>query len=38
MPHPERYIYALQHPAREGYDGVYGWGKKIFQNAIDYLK
>jgi phosphoribosylformylglycinamidine synthase len=38
MPHPERYIYALQHPSREGYDGVYGWGKKIFQNAIDYLK
>ncbi|MFA7074641.1 MAG: phosphoribosylformylglycinamidine synthase I [Endomicrobiaceae bacterium] len=38
MPHPERYIYSLQHPAREGYDGIYGWGKKIFQNAIEYLK
>ena len=21
MPHPERYVYALQHPAREGFDG-----------------
>jgi len=38
MPHPERYIYGLQHPARESYDGTFGWGKKIFQNAIDYLK
>lgn len=38
MPHPERYVYCLQHPAREGYDGTYGWGKKIFQNAIEYLK
>ena len=38
MPHPERYVYALQHPAREGFDGEYGWGKKIFQNAVDYLK
>jgi phosphoribosylformylglycinamidine synthase len=37
MPHPERYIYALQHFAREG-EGKYGWGKKIFQNAVDYLK
>ena len=38
MPHPERYVFSLQHPAREGYDGTYGWGKKIFQNAIEYLK
>ena len=38
MPHPERYVYGLQHPARESYDGTFGWGKKIFQNAIDYLK
>jgi phosphoribosylformylglycinamidine synthase len=38
MPHPERYVYALQHPAREGFDGVYGWGKQIFQNSIDFLK
>lgn len=38
MPHPERYVYALQHPAREGFDGFYGWGKQIFQNAIDFFK
>lgn len=38
MPHPERYIYALQHPSRESFNGVYGWGKQIFQNAIDYLR
>ncbi|MDR2251889.1 MAG: phosphoribosylformylglycinamidine synthase I [Endomicrobium sp.] len=38
MPHPERYIFALQHPAREGFDGEYGWGKIIFQNAVDFVK
>jgi phosphoribosylformylglycinamidine synthase len=38
MPHPERYIFALQHPAREGFDGEYGWGKMIFQNAVDFVK
>ena len=38
MPHPERYIYKLQHPARQGYDDNFGWGKKIFQNAIDFFK
>jgi phosphoribosylformylglycinamidine synthase len=38
MPHPERYIFALQHPAREGFDGGYGWGKIIFQNAVDFVK
>jgi phosphoribosylformylglycinamidine synthase len=38
MPHPERYMFALQHPAREGFDGEYGWGKIIFQNAVDFLK
>ena len=37
MPHPERYVYALQHPAREGFDGMFGWGKQIFQNAVDYI-
>ncbi|MDR2860580.1 MAG: phosphoribosylformylglycinamidine synthase I [Elusimicrobiota bacterium] len=37
MPHPERYIFALQHPAREGFDGEYGWGKVIFQNAVEYI-
>ncbi|MDR1952253.1 MAG: phosphoribosylformylglycinamidine synthase I [Elusimicrobiota bacterium] len=38
MPHPERYVFALQHPARQGYDGKFGWGKIIFQNAVDYVK
>ncbi|MCA6070165.1 MAG: phosphoribosylformylglycinamidine synthase I [Endomicrobium sp.] len=38
MPHPERYVYALQHPAKESFDGEYGWGKVIFQNAVDFVK
>jgi phosphoribosylformylglycinamidine synthase len=38
MPHPERYVYKLQHPARQGCNDNFGWGKKIFQNAIDFLK
>jgi phosphoribosylformylglycinamidine synthase len=38
MPHPERYILSLQHPCREGLDGEYGWGKIIFQNAINAVK
>ncbi|MDR1942420.1 MAG: phosphoribosylformylglycinamidine synthase I [Endomicrobium sp.] len=38
MPHPERYVYSLQHPSREGYDGEHGWGKAIFQNAVNYVK
>ncbi|MDR2191311.1 MAG: phosphoribosylformylglycinamidine synthase subunit PurQ [Endomicrobium sp.] len=38
MPHPERYVYALQHPARETYNGLHGWGKIIFQNAVDYAR
>ncbi|MDR2426010.1 MAG: phosphoribosylformylglycinamidine synthase I [Endomicrobium sp.] len=38
MPHPERYVYALQHPAREGSDGEFGWGKVIFQNAVNFVK
>ncbi|OEG71340.1 hypothetical protein ATZ36_15145 [Candidatus Endomicrobiellum trichonymphae] len=39
MPHPERYIFALQHPARKSFcGGVYGWGKVIFQNAVDFVK
>lgn len=38
MPHPERYVYALQHPAREGFDGEFGWGKVIFQNAVNFVK
>ncbi|MCA6080028.1 MAG: phosphoribosylformylglycinamidine synthase I [Endomicrobium sp.] len=38
MPHPERYVFALQHPARESISGEYGWGKIIFQNAVDFVK
>ncbi|MDR3071020.1 MAG: phosphoribosylformylglycinamidine synthase I [Endomicrobium sp.] len=39
MPHPERYIFALQHPARECCaDKKYGWGKIIFQNAVDFVE
>ncbi|MDR1474643.1 MAG: phosphoribosylformylglycinamidine synthase I [Endomicrobium sp.] len=38
MPHPERYVLALQHPSREGFDGKYGWGKIILQNAVDFVK
>jgi phosphoribosylformylglycinamidine synthase len=38
MPHPERYVFALQHPARQGVKGKFGWGKIIFQNAIDYCR
>ncbi len=39
MPHPERYVFALQHPARESFPGGgYGWGKVIFQNAVDFVK
>jgi phosphoribosylformylglycinamidine synthase len=38
MPHPERYIFFLQHPTRERIDGnKYGWGKIIFQNAINFV-
>jgi phosphoribosylformylglycinamidine synthase len=37
MPHPERYVFALQHPSRESFDGKYGWGKIIFENAIRYV-
>ncbi|AKL98019.1 phosphoribosylformylglycinamidine synthase I [Endomicrobium proavitum] len=37
MPHPERYVFALQHPGKEGFDGEHGWGKIIFQNAVDYI-
>lgn len=38
MPHPERYIFALQHPARESFCRGCGWGKVIFQNAVDFVK
>jgi phosphoribosylformylglycinamidine synthase len=39
MPHPERYIFALQHPAKAKINNdEYGWGKLIFQNAVDFMK
>src|SRR5205814_8727138 len=37
MPHPERYIHALQHPQRRGIQG-YGDGMLIFKNAYEYVK
>jgi len=38
MPHPERYVHALQHPLRRhGHDGQ-GDGLLIFKNAYDYAK
>jgi phosphoribosylformylglycinamidine synthase len=36
MPHPERYVFALQHPLRESVEGNFGWGKVIFQNAVNF--
>jgi phosphoribosylformylglycinamidine cyclo-ligase len=35
MPHPERYVQALQHPQRRGHDGE-GDGLLIFKNAYAY--
>ncbi len=37
MPHPERYIHALQHPQRRGTQW-YGDGLLIFRNAYEYVK
>jgi len=37
MPHPERYVKALQHPQRHGTDGE-GDGLLIFKNAFDYAQ
>jgi phosphoribosylformylglycinamidine synthase I len=37
MPHPERYIHAIQHPQRRGTQG-YGDGLLIFKNAFEYVK
>jgi phosphoribosylformylglycinamidine synthase subunit PurQ / glutaminase len=38
MPHPERFLWAQQHPTwtRDGREG-YGDGMKIFQNAVAYF-
>ncbi len=37
MPHPERYVHALQHPQRRGTQGQ-GDGLLIFKNAYEYVK
>ena len=37
MPHPERYIHALQHPQRRVTQG-YGDGLLLFKNAYEYVK
>lgn len=38
MPHPERYIYKWQHPGKEGQEkgSEFGWGLKLFENAVNY--
>ncbi len=38
MPHPERYIHALQHPQRRYGQNGHGDGLLIFANAFDYAK
>jgi len=38
MPHPERFVFALQHPSRKSRDdGHSGWGLTIFENAVNML-
>jgi phosphoribosylformylglycinamidine synthase I len=37
MPHPERYVHALQHPQRRG-ENSYGDGLLIFKNAYEHAK
>lgn len=38
MPHPERFVFRWQHPSRQGPDGEYGWGLKIFENAVSIVQ
>ena len=38
MPHPERFVYSWQHPGRYAMNGEFGWGLKIFKNAVEYVK
>lgn len=38
MPHPERYVTALQHPQRRATLSVQGDGLLIFKNAYDYAR
>ncbi|MDR2708997.1 MAG: phosphoribosylformylglycinamidine synthase I [Elusimicrobiota bacterium] len=37
MPHPERFIFALQSVTKKGFDDQFGWGKIIFENAVNYI-
>ena len=39
MPHPERYVYSFQHPARKGKSAKdeFGWGLDIFKNAVNLV-
>ena len=37
MPHPENYVYAIQHPQRRGANGE-GDGLLIFKNAYSYVR
>lgn len=40
MPHPERFVYRFQHPNRAGTgtEENFGWGLKIFKNAVEYIR
>ena len=38
MPHPERYVNALQHPQRRGTVNGQGDGLLIFKNAYEYAR
>jgi phosphoribosylformylglycinamidine synthase len=39
MPHPERFVFNWQHPSRDGkMEGEHGWGLRIFQNAVNFVK
>lgn len=38
MPHPERFVNALQHPQRHGTENGHGDGLLIFKNAYEYAR
>jgi phosphoribosylformylglycinamidine synthase I len=38
MPHPERFVHALQHPQRRSAPNGYGDGLRIFKNAYEYAR
>ena len=38
MPHPERFVFACQHPSRKSMDSEgFGWGLAIFKNAVNMV-